>query len=345
MKIALTGITSGVGLRLAEIARGRGDHVTGLVRNPSRADARGLAALGVRLVRGDLDDRAALGEIASGADVLLHLAAHVGDWGPPEQFRRVNVDGTRNAFEAAAAAKVRRFVQLSSTAVYGRPDEGIVTEEWPTRPSGLPYEDTKTEAERLAFALGRERGIEVVAVRPPIIYGPHDKNFMPRAIAALRARRFLLIDGGRAPLNLVWVDHVVDVVLAAATTSGIAGEAFNVMDEVSGRPPSVREVAETIAREAGLPPPSLSVPYVVAMAIGHVALRAAVLARAEKAPPVTPFVVKILTRDVVYDSSKAVRMLGWTPRLGSLDGVARFAREAVKATAAAPSRAARPAEA
>ena len=97
-------------------------------------------------------------------------------------------------------------------------------------------------------------------MRPPIIYGPYDRNFMPRAFAALRGRRFLLIDGGRAPLNVVWVDHVVDVLLLAAAHPAAPGQAFNVMDEVDAAPPSVREVAEIIAREAGLPRPLLSIP-------------------------------------------------------------------------------------
>jgi len=100
------------------------------------------------------------------------------------------------------------------------------------------------------------------------------------------------------------------------------------MDEVSARPPSVLEVATTIAREAGLPPPSTSLPYPLAMGIGHVIATAFVLAKAANPPPITPSVVKLMTRDVVYDASKAVRLLGWKPRCRALDGIARFAREA-----------------
>lgn len=318
-------------MRLAEIALARGDSIAALVRDPERADARGLAARGVRVVRGDLESRGALEDVARGADAMLHLAAHVGDWGTREEFERVNVGGTRSALEAAGAAGVKRFVQLSSVAVYGRPDEGRVTEEWPTRKRGVAYDDTKTDAERLAFERGAELGLEVVAVRPPVIYGPYDRQFLPRAMEALAKRRFVLFDGGRAPWNLAWVDHVVDVVLLCAERPGLAGEAFNVMDEVSGRPPSVREVAERIAREAGLPPPWLSLPYPIAVALGRVAERAFALGRAKRPPPITPFVVTLLTRDVIYDASKAVRMLGWAPRTTSLEGVARFARAAKSA--------------
>lgn len=330
MKLAVTGVTSGVGVRLAEIAIARGDAVRGLVRDPSRPDAARLAALGVEIVRGDLDDRDALRRLVDGADATLHLAAHVGDVGTREQFFHVNVEGTANVVDAAAAAGVARFVQLSSSSVYGRPDRGRVTEDWPRRRSGQPYDDTKSEAEELAFDRGKQRGLVVVAIRPPIIYGPYDRNFLPRAIDGIRAGRFLLIDGGRAPLNLVWVDHVVDVLLLAASAeaSTVDGEAFNVLDEVDARPPSVREVAATIANEIGARPPTRSLPFGVAMLVGRVVETGFRLARARKPPPVTPFVVRILTRDVIYDASKAVRVLGWRPRMRTLEGIASFARAA-----------------
>jgi 2-alkyl-3-oxoalkanoate reductase len=326
MRLAITGITSGVGMRLAEVALARGHAVAGLVRDPARADARRIGASGARLVHGDLDAQGALGELCRDADALLHLAAHVGDQGTLEQFERVNVEGTRNVVEAAAAGAVRRFVHLSSVAVYGRPAQGRITEEWPTKKIGLPYEDTKTEAERVAFRRGAVLGLEVAAVRPPIIYGPYDRNFMPRAFQAIRGRRFLLIDGGAAPLNVAWVDHVVDVLLLAAEHPAATGQAFNVMDEVDTRPPSVREVGEIIAREAGLPRPFLSLPQPVARALARVVERGWEMAGAAGPAPLTPFVVTILTRDVVYDASKAVALLGWSPKIRAAEGLARAAR-------------------
>jgi len=321
MKVAMTGITSGVGLRLAEVLRSEGHDVTGLVRDAGRRDATALREKGVRLVQGSLEDRPALDEISRGADVFMHLAAHVGDVGASEEFVRVNVGGTAAAVLAAHRARVRRFLQLSSVAVYGRPDRGRIDETWPTRYANMPYEDTKTDAERIAFRLGKAHGLEVVAVRPPGIYGPHDRNFLPRAARALQKRQFVYIGGGVAPLNMVWVDHVVDVVILAATKPGIDGEAFNVMDEVDGDPPTVREVATTIADAIGAPRPSVSLPYPLALGISHVVEKGFRVAGVEKVPPFTPFVVKYLTRHVIYDSTKAVRLLGWRPRKRSLDGL------------------------
>ncbi|MCC6521913.1 MAG: NAD-dependent epimerase/dehydratase family protein [Polyangiaceae bacterium] len=327
MRLALTGITSGVGRRLCEVALEQGHEVAGLVREPGRADARALDAAGVRLVPGDVADEAALGELTDSAEAVVHMAAAVGDWGDRAEFERVNVGGTRAVLEAAARARVRRFVQLSSVAVYGRPERGRVTEQSPLRKTGEPYDDTKLDAEVLAFRRGRELGLEVAAVRPPIIYGPYDRNFMPRTVALLRKKSAVLVDGGRAPLNLVWVDHVVDVLLRSAERPEAAGEAFNVMDTVSARPPTVRAVLEAIADACGLERPRLSLPRPLAMAAAFAVDRGWKLARADKPPPFTPFVVRLMTCDVVYDAAKAVAELGWQPRLSPLEGVRRFARE------------------
>lgn len=327
MKIAATGITSGVGRRLCELAREAGHEIAGIARDPTRLDARALSRIGVRVVGGDVADRRALVDVMRGADVVVHAAAAVGETSDPAEMERVNVGGTRAVIEAAAEAGVPHVVHVSSVAVYGRPDRGRVTEAWPTRTSGLPYEDSKTHAERLAYEQGRALGLSVIAVRPPIIYGPYDRNFLPRAITTLRKRMMLLVDGGRTPLNVVWVDHVVDVVLRAAERRDLGGEAFNVMDEVDARPPSVREVFEAIARAAELPPPRMSLPYPAAMAAAKSIGAAFRLVGRKDTPPLTPFVVKQLSRDVVYDASKAVRELGWTPRLRSLEGITRFTAE------------------
>ena len=328
MRLALTGITSGVGRRLCEIALERGHEVTGLVREPGRADARALETLGADLVPGSVHDDAALGELCDSAQVLFHLAAVVGDWGDRRIFERVNVSGTRAVVEAAKRARVRRLVHMSSVAVYGRPDSGTITEDWPLRKSGAPYDDTKVEGERVAFGHGRGLGLEVVVLRPPIIYGPYDRNFMPRTLELLRNKRAVLIDGGKAPLNVAWVDHVVDVALLAAERPEAVGEAFNVMDTVSERPPSVREVLAAIAEAAGLPAPRVSLPYGVALAMAHAVEKSFKLARSERPPPITPFLVRLMTRDVIYDASKATRLLGWHPRMKPLDGMRRYAAEA-----------------
>jgi nucleoside-diphosphate-sugar epimerase len=132
----------------------------------------------------------------------------------------------------------------------------------------------------------------------------------------------------------VWVDHVIDVLLLAAEHPAAAGQAFNVMDEVDSRPPSVREVGEIIARAAGLPRPFLSLPQPAARALARVVEAVWTAARADGPAPLTPFVVTILTREVIYDASKAVALLGWSPKIRAAQGLAHAARSALSTRAA-----------
>lgn len=97
MKIAVTGVTSGVGRRFAEMALAQGHDVRGLVRQPDRDDAKALREIGVDTVRGDILAADTVRDLCAGADAAVHMAAHVGDWGPREQFDRINVGGTRVA--------------------------------------------------------------------------------------------------------------------------------------------------------------------------------------------------------------------------------------------------------
>lgn len=316
MRIGITGATGGVGRAACRTALGLGHEVTALVRDPARATE--LRAMGVELVKGDLEDAAALERTAAGAGAFIHGAAHVGDVGTREEFERTNVGGTRRAIDAAARAGVKRFVHVSSSAVYGRPSQGNIDEDHPLRPFGLPYEDTKLAAERLAFTRGAELGIEVCAVRPCIVFGPEDRVFIPRAVAALRARRALLINRGRAPLNVVSSEDVADVLLRGATHPAAAGEAFNV---ASSPPPTVKEVFDTIADAAFLPRTRISLPYAVALPLARVVEAIWKLTMRPGPPPVTPFVVTLLTRNVVYDASKARRVLGWEGGKDPLGGI------------------------
>ncbi|HET9480739.1 MAG TPA: NAD(P)-dependent oxidoreductase, partial [Candidatus Polarisedimenticolia bacterium] len=81
-------------------------------------------------------------------DLVVHCAALMGGWGSPDEYRRVNVDGTRNVLAWAAATGVRRFIYISSVSVYGMPAVTGIDETRPFRHIGLPYGDSKMEAER-----------------------------------------------------------------------------------------------------------------------------------------------------------------------------------------------------
>ena len=239
----------------------------------------------------------------------------------PRDHARVNVDGTRAVVEAAGRAGVRRFVHLSSVAVYGMPEVGTVDESFPFVPTDEPYALTKRLAEEVAFRRGGELGMAVAAVRPPIIFGKYDRVFLPRALETLRAGRAVYVDGGRAPLNCVSASDVVDVMLRCAQAKAAAGQAFNV---AAWPPPSLREVLDTIADAARLPRPRISLPKGLAFGLAHLMELGARVRPGAEPPPLTPFVVRRFTRYVVYDASKARRTLGFSGGERPLDELARL---------------------
>ena len=165
--ILLTGITGFIAGHLAERLLAEGIPVRGTARQPDAADW--LAAQGAQIVRADLLDPAALTHAATGCRTVVHAAAWTG--GPelaPEAGYRVNVEGARNVLAAAQAARVERFVYISSVAVYGVNGAPLVDESMPTPPVGQAYSDSKIAAE----ALVRSSGLPCVIIRPASTYGP-----------------------------------------------------------------------------------------------------------------------------------------------------------------------------
>ncbi|MGI9021011.1 MAG: NAD-dependent epimerase/dehydratase family protein [Solirubrobacterales bacterium] len=163
-KAFVTGGSGFIGGRLLRRLAADGVSARALAR--SEASAAKVVELGAEPIRGDLDDTDAMAAGAQGCDVTFHLAAHVADWGPREDFERGNVAGTRNALEASREAGVGRFVHCGTEAAIlaGQALNGADETE-PLRPdSPAPYSATKAEAEALVREANGE-GIETVARR------------------------------------------------------------------------------------------------------------------------------------------------------------------------------------
>jgi nucleoside-diphosphate-sugar epimerase len=181
----ITGATGFVGSHLAEAALDRGLHVRALAR--PGADVRLLEAKGVQVQRGDLGDPASLPQALEGVAVVFHCAARVGDWGPPDEYRAVNVFGLRNLLEACKGRPLRRFVHFSSLGVYAARHHHGTDETEPLPKKHIDgYTQSKVEAEQLALQYQREHGIPVVVLRPGFIYGPRDRTVLPKLVDNLR---------------------------------------------------------------------------------------------------------------------------------------------------------------
>ena len=313
LTVAVTGPTGtfGAGLVPLLLAEDRVSWVVGIARRPFDPAARGWAAMTYR--RGDVRDPAALTEAFTGADVVVHLAFAVTGSAGAATSRAINVDGTLNAFRAAAAAGARRFVYASSVAAYGFAvdNPARLTEDWPVRPAArLFYAREKAELEqRLADEAAAHLGTELYLVRPPLVLGPHAlgaKDLLPgplaplgRRLAGLLPRRLPLpvpVVVPDVPVQFVHEDDVGSALLACVLAAGPPG-AYNIAGD------GVLSLVD-VAREYGAFP---------------VPLPAAAAEQAARAAARLPFLpapaqwVEALANPPVMDTTKARTQLGWRP--------------------------------
>jgi nucleoside-diphosphate-sugar epimerase len=315
----VTGGSGFIGGRLVERLVAAGRPVRALAR--SEASAQRVAALGAEPVRGDIGDRASLADAAAGTSVAFHLAAHLGEWGPWEEFERGNVEGTRNALAACAEAGVRRFVHCGTEAALMAGDPLIdVDETAPLRPdSRAPYPATKAQAEQVVREASRE-GFETVVLRPRFVWGKGDTTLLPELVATIEKGQFAWIGGGRNRTATTHVDNVVEGLLLAAER-GRPGEAYFVTD---GEPVIFREFVTEMLATQGVTPPDRSLPAWTAAPMARLAEATWKLLPLKGTPPMTTFRSWLLTQDCTIDISKARDELGYKPIVTREQGLAEL---------------------
>ncbi len=315
----VTGGSGFIGGRLITRLVADGWKVRALAR--SDASAAAVEALGAEAVRGDLDDRDSMAAGAEGCDVTFHLAAHLGEWGPWEEFERGNVTGTRNALAASEAAGVRRFVHCGTEAALMAGEPLVnVDETAPLRPdSKAPYPATKARAEQAVRSANRE-GFETVVVRPRFVWGEGDTTLLPVMKEMIEKGRFAWIGGGGNRTDITHVDNVVEGLVLAAER-GAPGEAYFVTD---GEPVVFREFVTELLATKGVEPPDRSLPGALAGPLATVSEAAWRLLPLPGAPPMSRFTSWVLTQECTIDISKARRDLGYEPVVAREQGLAEM---------------------
>jgi len=312
-----TGATGFVGSHVAEALAARGDPVRTLARAGS--DTALLDRLGATVVRGDLTDADAVKKAADGADVVIHCGAKVGDWGPVDDYRKVNVEGLRHLLDAVLGRPLDRFVLVSSLGVYAARHH-YATDETEPLPDGHidGYTQSKVEAERLALQYLRKQNTPVTVLRPGFIYGPRDRAVLPRIAGRLRERTVVYISRGRYALNTTYVGNLVDAILLAADSPAAVGEVFNVTD---GEFVSKRTFFEAIADGIGAPRPRGSVPVWLARVVAN--WREGAYRRRNKPypPRLTQAQLKFAGLNLDFSIAKARTKLGYAPRVAFADGM------------------------
>jgi nucleoside-diphosphate-sugar epimerase len=220
-------------------------HLRCLARDQAEAEA--LRPLGVDVVVGDVADRRVLDRLFDGAGRdtdVVHTAGIIHP-GSVADFYAVNTDGTTAVAETALAAGVRRLVHVSSNSPFGtNPHQGDrFRADEPYHPY-LHYGRSKMLAELAVFD-AVDRGLDASVVRPPWFYGPFQPPRQTTFFQMVRAGRFPVIAGGHQQRSMVYVDNLVDGVLAAELVPQARGRGYWIADE---RPYEVTEIVTTVGR-------------------------------------------------------------------------------------------------
>ena len=311
MNILITGATGFIGSALLERLRSMPEHhVIAASRGKTLGRRTDVATIQVQDCGPDTD----WGEGMSGVEAVIHLAACVHETERGEDalavFRRVNTEGTLNLARQAIAAGVRRFIFVSTVKVNGESTAVGCPYRIEDVPAAHdPYGISKQEAEDGLRVLAAESRMELVIVRPPLVYGPGvGANFLrlmrwvecgvPLPFAALENRR-----------SLLYVGNLVDFLLRCLEHPAAAGEAFLISD---GEDFSTTELVRRLALALGRPARLFPVPLSLTRALLHVSGREDLWLR--------------LFGSLQVDASRAAGLLGWAPPFSVEEGLGETAR-------------------
>ena len=316
--LLVTGATGMVGNLVARRAIDAGYTVRVLVRNPESPGGLDLPT-DVERYRGDLANPETLPGALAGVDYVVHAAAHVGDWGPTEKYRAINVYALEHMVTAVRReGRLKRWLQISSLGVYPARHHYGTDETAPTDLQGLDgYTRTKAEAEILLQEHQTRHGLPIVVLRPGFIYGPGDRHLLPRIIEKIEAGKMKLIGDGQKLLNNTYVGNLADAVMLGLESDAAIGETFNIRDE---RLVTREEFVGTIADYLGRPRPR-RVPLPVARFATGIFEGIARLRRSPTAPLLTRARIKFLTLNLDFSIAKAKEKLGYRPAVDFQDGM------------------------
>jgi len=290
-RILVTGATGMIGSFVARRAVEAGYNVRVLARK--NADRKLLQGLDVEYAIGDLADQASLPTALEGVDVVVHAAAHIGDWGPAEIYRQINVVGLEHLLTCAMQkGRLRRWVQVSSLGVYPARDHFGTDEETPPSLTGLDgYTRTKAEAEIVLKRYMDEYKFPATILRPGFTYGPGERAVIPRLLKRFDQGIVKFLGNGMKVLNNTYVGNFVDAVLLAIVASYL------------GKP---------IPRHVPLGIVKFLVPFVEGWAS---------LIGSKESPVLTRATIKFMAMNLDFSIDKATSILGYAPAVDFQQGM------------------------
>ena len=330
-RILVTGAAGFIGRRVVERLLDRGFRNVRCFARPApdrksvEAITGGPGSARVDLFQGNLLSQEDCDAAASGAAVILHLAAGRGEKSFPDAFMN-SVVTTRNLLEAARRHRcLRRFVTVSSFAVYAGHSRGrrrLLDESFPIEPHperrGDAYSFAKVKQDALVTEYGKRFGIPYVIVRPGYVYGPGNEAITGRV--GIGTFGLFLHLGGPNTLPLTYVENCAEAIVLAGLTPGIDGEVFNVVDDDL---PSSRQFLGLYKRHVRRFR-SIYLPHAMSYALASLWERYSNWSEGQLPPVFTRSSWHAYWGRARYTNEKLKTRLGWTPRVPTGVALQRF---------------------
>jgi nucleoside-diphosphate-sugar epimerase len=312
VKALVTGATGFLGPHLVRSLLAQGHGVRILVRSAQRAEP--LARSGAEVRLGDLSNSETLRGVAQGVDTIFHLARSA-THASAEVFERVDVRGTEALLSEAEGAGVRRIVFVGTLAGFPlaqMADGSEIDEQCPFDESGLlgNYARSKARAEGIVLGANGRGGLECVVIRLGLVCGPGTPVLPSHVCLAVSPNWAVLFGDGRVPLPLTLVDNAVDALVLGATTQGISGEVFHIVDDDTM---TQRGYLQLLRITAGGRPRVVQLPRVAYYALGTAMELFGALRGVE--PSTNRYRIRGRLRRVRWNCEKARRVLQWKPRI------------------------------
>lgn len=254
-------------------------------------------------------------ELLRGVDQVVHCAHAAGakTW---DDYERRNAGHSLALYDAAAAAGCKRFIHVSSLAVYGVRDRGPkpLTEEDPVDTKAGYWEfyiRSKIIAEQQLLERAARGGPPLLILRLGILYSPQGERLLAKSIPVNNGRIFISIGGSHNHLPLTRVDRVADTIARAVEMTPFPTGVFNL---VGNHDETAREFVTRACNRLGIPCRFATIPAFPLRSLGFLMETFYSLTGQKKAPKITRYIIDSATRDLRYDSTKAQQALGWNPR-------------------------------
>ena len=264
----------------------------------------------------DILNKEQIAESCKGCDAVMHLAAILEEDAGMQELRKVNVEGTKNVLEAAAKQRVKKFILLSSTGVYGD-FKGKASEELEKNPSSN-YEKSKAEAEELV--LSYQEIMPVTIARSALVLGPN--NYWKQIIEALR-KGFPIIGDGENKWQTVYYKDLVKALVFLLYNNESENESYNIAEEPE-KAPSLNGLVELFRKELGIEKQAKHVPKAFGILLLH--FKAVTDRLKGKKTVISPRYVRRLLKNRNYSIEK-IRKLGWKPEYSTEQAVKETVKE------------------